>query len=167
MFWHNADLFCCKWGLPPFGHRQIEVQRAAARNDAGAFDDIPQFADVAGPMIILELGDACARESRLGTAQFSDRRFNEMFRQQRDIFHPFAQRRNLDGKHVEPIVKVFAKASRRHGLFEIAIGRGNHSHVGQARAVFADAFITFLLQHAEQFALCDNDVVLVTLKPLR
>jgi hypothetical protein len=38
-------------------------------------------------------------------------------------------------------------------LLQVAIGGGNHPHVGTTGAIFADALVRFFLQHAEQFTL--------------
>src|SRR5882724_3171086 len=36
------------------GHWQVEVQRAAARNDNGSFDHVPQLPNVAGLVVTLQ-----------------------------------------------------------------------------------------------------------------
>ena len=60
---------------------------------------------------------------------------------------------DLDGKNVQPVVEVLAKASGLHFFPQLTISSGDDAHIGAARAVFAHAFVTFFLQGAQQFAL--------------
>ena len=50
------------------GGGEIEVEGAAAGEDDGAFDDVAEFADVAGPIVGLQANDAGLGEARFGGA---------------------------------------------------------------------------------------------------
>src|SRR6266446_8343791 len=76
-----------------------------------------------------------------------------MFSQERDVISPLSQRGDLDGKHIEPVVKVFTKAARRRFLLQVPIGRSDDPHIREPRPVLAHPLVTLLLQDAEQFAL--------------
>ena len=49
--------------------------------------------------------------------------------QEGNIFAPFAQRRQMNGDDAETIKKIFAKFARGNGLFQVAVGGGDHAHV--------------------------------------
>ena len=52
-----------------------------------------------------------------------------MRHQQRDVLPPLAQRGNPQRQHVQPEKKIAAERAFVHGPFQIAIGRGQNSHV--------------------------------------
>ncbi len=54
---------------------------------------------------------------------------DEMPGQKGNILAPLPQRRQLQGEDVQAIVEIGAKAAGGDGLFEIAIGGGDHPHV--------------------------------------
>src|SRR5207245_7627788 len=70
-----------------------------------------------------------------------------------DVIRPLSQWWDLNRKHIEPVVKVFTKAARRHFLLQVPIGRSDDPHIREPRPVLAHALVTLLLQDAEQFAL--------------
>ena len=53
-----------------------------------------------------------------------------------------AQRRHLDGEHVEAVEQVAAERAAHDGLFEVAMRGGDDAHVAVARHVAADALVT-------------------------
>ncbi len=109
---------------------QVEIQQAAAGNDDGPLNNVPQFPNVAGSVVILKPNDARAGQPRRRAAQLSYRQVNEMFGQQRDVFHTFLQRHNMDRKDIQPVIKSFAKAPGGYFLLQVTIGRANASHIG-------------------------------------
>ena len=61
-----------------------------------------------------------ARVNRgFGTSQLLDGQIDEMFRQQRDVVLSLLQRGDVDGKDMEPVIKVFAETARRHFLLQV------------------------------------------------
>jgi hypothetical protein len=53
-----ARRFSRRKGRRGISYWQVKVERAAARNNDSTFDHIPQFSDVAGPVVTLKFGDA-------------------------------------------------------------------------------------------------------------
>ena len=76
-----------------------------------------------------------------------------MLRQAGDIAASFPQRRHRDWKHIQAVVKIRAEAARSHLRLQVAIGGGDHAHVGMQRARAADAIELTRLQHAQQLRL--------------
>ena len=95
---------------------------------------------------------------RLGEGQrlavhLAHRQAQEVRRQDGDVLLARAQRRHLDGEHVDAVVEVLAEAPRLHVAPEIAVGGSNDAHVHLAGVLLADALVAALLQNAQQLAL--------------
>ncbi len=73
--------------------------------------------------------------------------------QQRNIVGTFAQRRQVDGEHVEPIVEIAAEFPVDNHLLEIAVGGGDQPDVGLDQLVAPQTFELLLLEDAQQFRL--------------
>src|ERR1039457_4470803 len=65
-----------------------------------------------------------------------------------------AQRRQLDAKYVEPVVKIGAEAAPLDQLFQRFVGRSDAAEVHLDRSIAANAYNFALLQHAQQVGLC-------------
>jgi hypothetical protein len=50
-------------------------------------------------------------------------------REQQNVLAAFAQRRNPDLEHVDPIVQIFTKRATRHRIVQVSIRRDNHPHI--------------------------------------
>ena len=48
--------------------------------------------------------------------------------------------RQPDGEDVQPVIQILAKGSLAHGPFKVAVGGGDHAHIGDERFVGTDAF---------------------------
>ena len=77
----------------------------------------------------------------------------QVLSQQRDVITPFAQRRQRDRKHVQPVVQIVAKAVLPDFLGEIAIGRRHHAHVDIDGARAAQSLELPFLEHPQEFWL--------------
>ena len=66
---------------------------------------------------------------------------------------PLAQRRQINRKHEDAVVEIFAKSSLPDLVFEVAMGRDDHSHVHGKRLISADALDFTFFQHPQQFRL--------------
>ncbi len=76
----------------------------------GAFDDISQFAHIAGPGIGLELGQRARREPRpVGPIQLDRHAAPEMLGEQRHVVLPRTQRRKRDHLERQAVEQVGAK----------------------------------------------------------
>ena len=71
--------------------------------------------------------------ARLGAAT-GEEALEEVVDQQRQVFAPLAQRRQVDGQDVQPVEEVFAEAAVGDHLPQIALGAGDDAHVDGNRA---------------------------------
>ena len=76
-----------------------------------------------------------------------------MLGDQRDVFHPLAQRRQVDGDDIETIVEILAKDLLFDPLFEIGVGGGDDAYVGLDRLDTAEAHELLLLDDPQQLGL--------------
>ncbi len=74
-------------------------------------------------------------------------------RQQRNIFPPGTQRRQIDGDDVEPVVQIFAKLAFAHGLPQIDVGGRQDAHVHLDLVHPAQVHEAPVLQHAQDLGL--------------
>src|SRR5208337_2192987 len=114
------------------------------------FDLILELADVARPIVLL-------KQIQSGRIKFTDLLLlalacdrQEASRQQWYVAPPRAQRWKLDRESSDAIVKVGAKPARRDRGLEIAVGRGEYSHVDLLGPRIADRDDLSVLKHAQQ-----------------
>ena len=84
----------------------------------------------------------------LGT-EFREERVNE----KRDILAPLPQRRNMDAKEVQPIVKILPEGSPLHRSAEFNIRGGDNSDINVDVFLAAEAREFARLQHAQELHL--------------
>ena len=77
----------------------------------------------------------------------------EVLDQQRDVLVALAQRRQVDGDHVEPVEEVLAEGALLHGFGQVGVGGGDDAHVGLARLDAAERHELLLLDHPQQLGL--------------
>ena len=136
---------------PQFCHAR--PQNRARRHDYRPLNEILQFADVTRPMMAFErfhhfLGDAVDRFV-LSLGELS----NEVSCQKRDIAVSFPQGRQVDGKDIQPVVKIGAKLLLLDHAPQVLIGRRDHAHVHWDGAAATKALDLPLLQNAQEFRL--------------
>ena len=83
-------------------------------------------------------------------SRFSCIAVDEVLDQHGNVFFSLAQRRNLDGKHVQAIKEVPSKSAGSDRRLQVAIGGGNHAHVRVNRLVSAHTLELPLLQNPQQ-----------------
>ena len=140
-------------GLEPHAHRKVlGLDRAAIGQNERPLDHVLQLADVPRPQVALEHLDRLL--GGLHGALGNDRRAaDEVIHQQRDVALSLAQRRDVHGEHVEPVVEVLAEGAVLHHLLERAIGGGDHAHVHLDVHRPADSPKGAGLQHPQQLHL--------------
>ncbi|MNZ11188.1 hypothetical protein D3C78_280510 [compost metagenome] len=121
-------------------------------HDRHALHQVGQLAHVARPVVVAQRHDRGGVEAD-GTALLVLHARDELVDQQRDVFHPLAQRRHLDGEDVEAVVEILAEAAGLDHLFEVLVGGGDDAHVDVLGLVAADPLEGALLQHAQQLDL--------------
>lgn len=78
---------------------------------------------------------------------------NEVREEFRDVVAAFAQRWQRQAKDIKPKEQVLAKATLLRQRKEVAIARGNDSHIGMLQGVGPDHTVLALLQESQQLAL--------------
>src|SRR5438105_819615 len=73
--------------------------------------------------------------------------------EQRNVFRAFAQRRDLDRKHIQPVVQVAAELLLGHHSFKVAMSRSHKPDVDCLRPRTPQAFEFPLLQNSQEFWL--------------
>src|SRR5208283_5524750 len=112
-----------------------------------------QFADISSPIGIhqsLHRGSRNGPDALLHTA--GETRHKKMD-QKLNVFAPFAQRRDFNGKHPQPVKKVFAKLIIANHAFQIAMRGRNQTNINLDRLRASEAFKLLFLQSAQKFRL--------------
>ena len=73
--------------------------------------------------------------------------------QKLNVFAPFAQRRNFNGKHPQPIEKVFAKLIVTDHAFQIPMCGGNQTNINVNGLGTSEAFELLFLQGPQKLGL--------------
>ena len=77
--------------------------------DGQPFDNIVELADVSRPVVVLKDGEGRRVDSPNTTAAFLFGPLQKNQENRFDIFEPFAQRRNPELVHIQPIVEIEAE----------------------------------------------------------
>src|ERR1700692_3673034 len=85
-----------------------------------------------------------------GLSCFSCETIDEVLDQHRNVFCPFAQRRNLNRKNVEPVKQVAPQHAHSNGSLQVAIGGGDDAHVSSDGLTATHALELPLLQNTQQ-----------------
>ena len=125
------------------------IESFAPRRDERAFEDVLEFAYVAGPVVAFERVAGPARQAGNGTAEAARGSAQEVPGEQRDVLATLAKRRHRDRKDVETVVEVLAETARSHLLAKLAVGCGHDANVGLARSLLSHPLEAAFLQQAE------------------
>src|SRR5436309_3333977 len=98
----------------------------------------------AASVVILLFDGADPLSGLLGVA------LDQIFGQDRNVDHAFAQRRDPDGKDIEAIEEVWAERATRYGALEIAVRGGEDTHIDGNRMTAPQPFDLPFLEHAQQ-----------------
>src|SRR5678815_1593739 len=131
----------------------LQLHEFTRAQDHGTLDNVAQLADIARPVIVLEHFHRRRFHGRhtlvVARVELGDERLD----QQRQVFLPLAERRQLDGEDVQPVEEIFAQLAALHGLNRHHVGRGEHTDVNGLLVAAAKAAERPLLQHAQQLHL--------------
>ena len=109
-----------------------------------------QFPDVAGPVVFDQFVDGRRGHGQIpGPTVVVEKPLDQGF----NIVPARTQGRQLQGKHVQPVKQVLAKAPRRHLVGELTVGGGNNADIQVDQFGTAQALNFPLLQHPQQFRL--------------
>lgn len=78
---------------------------------------------------------------------------DEVLGQRQDIAAALAQRRQLDGRHVQAVEQVLAEVSGDHRVSQVDVGRRHQPHVDGDRPARTEPHHLAFLQHAQQLDL--------------
>ena len=116
----------------------LGVNQFALREDRGLLHDVAQLAHVAGPLMAEEPLERLVRETPRRRSVALAEEPEEALGNGNDVLGPIAQRRDRDGKDVEPVIEVFAKLIRFDQIQKVAVGGGDDANIGVALLVRAD-----------------------------
>ena len=97
--------------------------------DEDALDDVAELADVAGPVVGLELVDGGVGDFDAGAAVLLTELGEELAGEERDVLFAVAQGRDVEGDDVEAVEEVFAEVAAGDLLFEVFVGGGDDADV--------------------------------------
>src|SRR5450759_3631337 len=131
----------------------VRTDHRAGREHHGALDGVLELADVARPVGGLERFQHARLDAVDPLARALRVLADEMIDQQRDVVAPLAQRRDVDGDHVQAIVQIFLEPAVAHHLPDVPVGGGDDAHVDLVAALRAERLELPLLQDAQQLRL--------------
>src|SRR6266853_1669001 len=134
----------------PLEPRLVDGKSLALAQDHGALDHVLQLAHIPWPVVRLQqlqrlLADgADALPGLLGVT------LDQVLRQDRNVVPALAQGRDPDGKDVQPIEEVLTKPTTLDSGLEIAVRRGDDTHIDGNRMSAPQAFDLAFLKYAQQ-----------------
>ena len=155
-----SSIFSMLTGSPMLGAsrehvrgKTLDADMVGLAQDSGPFDDVAQLPDVAGPAVTPERFKRLFREAAERAVVAPSKEYQKLLRERNCIIRPFAEWRNLDLDHVEPIEEVFAEPSFLDRILQIHVRRRDETHIGSARRVVADPFVLPVLDEPQQLRL--------------
>ena len=130
----------------------LRLQRLPLADGGRELQRVLELAHVPGPVVGEERAQRLGREAQRAAGARARTR-EEEDGDGLDVLSPLAQRRQLDGEHLQPIVEVLAEGAGRHALAQVPVGGGDDTGVGLARRRLADALVAPLLQDAQELHL--------------
>src|ERR1700751_3299928 len=75
---------------------------------------------------------------------------DEVLNQERNVFFPVAQRRNLNREHIKAVKQILAKSTFCNRSLQVTVCGSDHPHVDGKRLVSTHPLEFTLLQHAQK-----------------
>lgn len=122
--------------------------------DIDPFQNVLEFADVAGPRVSSERGPGVWGELNLPVWGLQVEIPEFAIREGVDELWGFAQGGHAYGDDGEPEVEVFAEGSIANGVLQVGVGGADDADVGQCRPVPAQPAVGLRLEEDEQLGLC-------------
>ena len=91
--------------------------------DEGVLDDVFQLAHVSGEVVRHEAGERLVRDTADRLPLEPVEAGDEVIHEERDVFLPFAQRRELQPHDVHAVVQILAEPALADELFEVPVRR--------------------------------------------
>src|SRR6266568_2230788 len=129
------------------------IQDIAVAEEQHPLDAVFELPDVAGPAILHEGLHHGRRAVHPLLFQGGAILFQEMGEQQGDVFQPFPERGNQNGKNVEPEIEVLPEPGTGDLFLQVFGGCGDHPDIDLFQNRSADPPDLLLLQYAKQLDL--------------
>ena len=136
-------------------HRSIRARRPdgiLASHHIGTLHRVAQLTDIARPRAQHPLRKQFGRQVAARAVAFVEA-VEETLGQRRDVFATFAQRRQLDRKVGQAVVKVRTQYVAGHRIGRIAIGRRDDAHINRHVVLAAEAGDHAVFQRTQQVDL--------------
>src|ERR1700758_3158388 len=88
-----------------------------------------------------------------GLLEFLTVLVEEMPEQERNFRGPLPKGRNVNRKYIQSIVEILAQAAGFHGLLNLTVGRGEHSHVNANHVAPAEPRVLMVLKNMQELRL--------------
>ena len=128
--------------------RCVSAQYASRGPDDAALDDVLQLSDIARPVIPPQIYHDVLGNRVDGFALLPGKRFDEVFRKKGNIVEPFAQRRQRDGKDVQPVKEIGPELPFLDQTSQVLVSRGDDPHINLDRTTAAQPLDLPLLEGA-------------------
>ncbi len=146
----SVSASCCgSWSKAEID--RLEHQRIG--QNAGALDCVFEFANIAGPVMLLQCRERFGAQLRFAAAQFASDLGGKVMRQQNDVVTAIAERRHLDRKHRQTKKQITTKLPILDGGFQVFVRRRDNTNINRNRRTAADTIDHLFLDRAQQFAL--------------
>src|SRR5215813_1892126 len=129
------------------------AQNRLRRENHRTFNEILQFPDISRPRVSQQRIDGIGRDIVDPLVHALSVERGEVPQQSRNILPALPQRRDLDRKYFQTIVKVLAKRALFYHRGQISMRGCDQSHVNLVRTVAAEPLEFLLLQDAQQLGL--------------
>src|SRR5579863_5405101 len=133
--------------------RCVTAQYASGCSDDAALDDVLQLPDIARPVIPRQSHHDVLGNRLDGFALLPGKRFDEVFHEKGNIVEPFAQRRQRDGKDVQPVKEIGPELPFLDQTSQVLVSRGDDTHINLDRMTTARPLELPLLKSAQKLRL--------------
>ncbi len=122
-------------------------------NNVSPLDEVFQLPNISRPSIVFQGPEDFGMDvpDLLGGGPVQ--LFQELLDEQRDVFRPLPERRDLDGENVEAVVKVLPEQAPVAHDLEVHVGRGDHPDVRLDGFLPADTLKNPVLEDLEKLDL--------------
>ena len=133
-------------------HRQVEERETLPLDrHKRVLDRVAQFTDIPRPRIGHQTLERIPRYASDRSAVRAPQFLDEVVDEQGEVFAPLPQRRELNGKDVNAIIKILAERAGGDQRSQVFIGRRHQADIDPTRTRVPDPLDLVLLQHTEEF----------------
>ena len=122
-------------------------QGVSIGDNEAALHDIAQFTDIPFPRIPFQDTDIVRRDRADGLSYLGRQCGNKRLDMQRNIVHPFAERRQVNMENRKPVKQVLTKMAVGNFFCSVTVGGGYHTHIH---------FDRFRVSNLEEFTGFEN-----------